>query len=261
MDEFSGRFEDTLQPLVNQPGSKWEYGINIDWAGIVLERATGVRLNDYITKKIFEPLGLKNISFFPTKSMKEKLVGTNQRTGDGTLFRQEPLLIAPVKAQSEEEINACFNSGGGGCFAKPQEYCQILAMLLNDGTSPTTGAQILKKATVDDMFRNQIPEFPQYGRQGIPAARPLLTNPLPDLYPAPDNAPQGWGLTFMISSGITGRPKASVNWAGLPNLFWWCDRENGVAGMVCSQILPFGDMNVIRLWLNVETAVYKALAS
>jgi len=63
--------------------------------------------------------------------------------------------------------------------------------LLNDGTSPITGAQILKKQTVDMMFENQIPNFPNFGKQGIPAAKSDLTNAIPDLYPG---SQQGWGL-------------------------------------------------------------------
>ena len=93
------------------------------------------------------------------------------------------------------------------------------------------------------MFTNQIPNFPKFGRQGIPAARPLLTNPLPDLFPEALETPQGWGLTMMLTNlkgGVDGRGQATGHWAGLANLFWWCDREKGVAGMVVSQILPFG---------------------
>lgn len=60
-------------PLVNQPGTKWEYGIGIDWAGIVLERATKMSLNDHIQKNIVEPLGLKNINMLPTPDMKKQL--------------------------------------------------------------------------------------------------------------------------------------------------------------------------------------------
>merc|ERR1711862_227091 len=82
---------------------------------------------------------------------------------------------------------------GAGCFAKPREYCQILATLLNDGQSPTTGARILQKATVDAMFENQIPSFPNFGTQGIPPAKADLTNEIPSLHPGEN---QGWGLTF-----------------------------------------------------------------
>lgn len=137
----------------------------------------------------------------------------------------------------------------------------MLAVFLNDGTCPRTGAQILQKSTVEEMFSNQVPNFPNFGRQGVPAAKPDLTNPLPDLYPVADNAPQGWGLTFMLAnSEATGRSKGTGHWAGLANIWWWCDREKGVAGIVASQILPFGDEKVMGLWAGVEAEVYKGLA-
>lgn len=110
------------------------------------------------------------------------------------------------------------------------------------------------------MFANQIPQFPDYGRQGVPAAKPDLTNPLPDLYPVPGNPPQGWGLTFMLAGGEgTGRSKGTGHWAGLANLWWWADREKGVGGIVATQILPFADAKVLGLWVGVESEVYKGL--
>lgn len=104
------------------------------------------------------------------------------------------------------------------------------------------------------MFRNQIAEFPNFGTQAIPDSKPDLTNPIPCLYPSP--TPQGWGLTFMLTGGATGRSPGTGHWAGLANLWWWCDREKGVAGMVCTQILPFADAKVLKLWVDVERAVY-----
>lgn len=110
------------------------------------------------------------------------------------------------------------------------------------------------------MFKNQIPEFPNFARQGIPAAKPDLTNAIPEIYPVPGNGPQGWGLTFMLTgAGATGRSASTGFWAGLPNLWWWCDREKGVGGIVCSQILPFADAKVLGLWVEIESMVYKAL--
>jgi hypothetical protein len=63
----------------------------------------------------------------------------------------------------------------------------------------------------------------------------------------------------MINGGQTGRSDSTAWWAGLANLFWWADRENGVAGIVCTQILPFGDPNVLGLWVGVEMGVYQGL--
>ncbi|KAI8629723.1 beta-lactamase family protein [Xylariaceae sp. FL1651] len=262
VDEFSGRFEDMLMPLLFQPGEGWEYGISIDWAGIALERATGLKLDDYFQKHVLQPLGLNNMSMVPTPEMRAKTAYMHARDKDGTLRPRDHLLRLPlvISHDSEAQKTALFHSGGGGMFAKPQEYCKVLAVLLNDGTCPRTGIQLLRKETVDEMFNNSIPEFPDFGRQGIPDTKPDLTNPLPDLYHVPGNPPQGWGLSFMLSNGgATGRSTGAGFWAGLANLWWWCDRENGVAGMVCTQILPFSDAQVHSLWTRVEAEVYKAL--
>lgn len=262
VDEFSGRFEDMNQPLLFQPGEGWQYGVGIDWAGVALERASGLRLNDFLQKRVFAPLGIKDMSMIPNGDMRSRVAYMHQRDADMTLRPRDHLLRAPlvVDPDNSAEVDKLFHSGGAGMFARPQEYCRVLAVLLNDGSCPRTGAKILSKATVEEMFRNQVSKFPDYGRQGIAAAKPDLTLPVADLYPIPDKAPQGWGLTFMqANSTATGRSKEAVHWAGLANLWWWCDREKGVAGMVATQILPFGDGKVLQLWGGVEAATYAAL--
>ena len=142
--------------------------MDIDFAGFCVERATGLSLNQYFKENIFEPLGLENISMFPNKQMEEELAFMNARAPDGQLSPRDHLLHRPLVVDTQDDIKSCVNSGGARCFAKPRGYCQILSTLLNDGKSPTTGAQILQKATVDAMFENQIPRFPDFGKQGIP---------------------------------------------------------------------------------------------
>ena len=139
---------------------------------------------------------------------------------------------------------------------------EIIATLLNNGTSPTTGKQILSNASVDEMFKNQIPQFPKFGYETIPAAKPQFTNQLPAMYPQEGNPDQGWGLTFHITQepGATGRGANTGWWAGICNLFWWADREKGVGGMIAAQVLPFGDATVLRTWVQCEAAVYEGLA-
>ena len=75
------------------------------------------------------------------------------------------------------------------------------------------------------------------------------------------NPPQGWGLSMFITheAGVTGRGRNTGWWAGIANLFWWCDREKGVAGMIASQIMPFGDQQVMGQWFACEGAVYATL--
>jgi len=251
-------------PLAHQPGERWEYGIGIDWAGVCLERATGVKLNDWIQEHIMKPLNLAHINMFPTDEMKKELAYMQQRWPGNPSHSEERdhLYREPLLAETDHEKKHVFHSGGAGAFAKPTDYVQVLATLLNDGKSPITGAQILKPETVDAMWENQVPQWPDFARQGIPAAKPEHTNPTIEFYPQEGNPPQGWGLSFMLTqeAGATGRGRNTAWWAGIANLFWWCDRENGVAGMIASQIMPFGDPHVLGQWAACEAAVYSALA-
>ncbi|KAJ4984867.1 beta-lactamase [Stagonosporopsis vannaccii] len=104
-----------------QPGEGWEYGVHFHFAGIALERATGLSSNDYCHKNIFEPLGLKSISMFPTAEMKKKLACMNHRNKDGSLITRDHLLRKPLVVESSE-VKDVLNSGGAGCFAKPSDY-------------------------------------------------------------------------------------------------------------------------------------------
>lgn len=184
LDEFSGIREEHLRlPLVNQPGERREYGINIDRAGQLVARVTLVSLNDYFQKHTFEPMGIKDVTTSPNAQMKKDLAFLNSRDPelnlrlnvDGQLNRRPLIVTKP------EDIKSTFNAGGAGCFARPAEYCQIIAMLLNHGTHARTGAQILKPKTVKEMFTNQITEMPDFGRQLIDPPKRLLPNLISDL--------------------------------------------------------------------------------
>lgn len=120
-------------------------------------------------------------------------------------------------------------------------------MLLNNGTCPNTGSRILHESTVETMFSNQIPQFPDFGRQGISAVIPHDTHPIAELYPAqPRHHPQGWGLSFMLTLEATeqGRGPNSGSWSGMANCYWWVDRSKGVAGFLGTQIVPFAGLSL-----------------
>lgn len=247
----------------------------------MVERVTGLSLNDYFHNNIFDPLGIKGISMFPTDEMLKNLVYMHYKAPDGTVTEQDHLLRRSLQAKTPEERARIFNSGGAGCFAKPVEYCstytrasiiqkryglqltEILATLLNDGQSPHTGVRILQPSTVATMFTNSIPDRPDFARAGIPAAKPHQTNVIPELYQEPGNPPQGWGLTLLLTN-LDGRSQSwrgrnTGHWAGIANLFYWADREKGLAGMIAGQVLPFADVDVVLPWMLCEKAVYDGL--
>jgi CubicO group peptidase (beta-lactamase class C family) len=102
--------------------------VNIDWAGLALERATKTPLNDYLHKNIFEPLGLKNISMTPTQSMKDRLVHLHQRDADGKLSRRDHLQRRALAVESQEAKDLLFHSAGAGLFATPSDYGRMLTV-------------------------------------------------------------------------------------------------------------------------------------
>lgn len=111
-----------------------------------------------------------------------------------------------------------------------------------------------------DLFTNQLPEQPDLARQPLPTCKSDLVYPAPGLYPlCPPTKPQGWGLGALLSPSVTGRSDSTAHWAGLSNVFWWCDWERGVAGLVGSQVLPFADPKAVELWVKVETKVYEGI--
>lgn len=91
------------------------------------------------------------------------------------------------------------------------------------------------------MLKNQIPQFPDFGRNGGLPAKPSMTNPEPELYAQINDPPQGWGLSFFLQlhPEPPTRAAGSVFWTGVANLIWWADFENGIGGIFASQILPY----------------------
>ncbi|RAO71459.1 uncharacterized protein BHQ10_007471 [Talaromyces amestolkiae] len=262
-DEFSGHTPDILDlPLVNQPGEKFDYGVNIDWAGVLVERVTGLSLHQYFQRNIFEPLGIKDISFFPGGDMKSRLAYMHRRAEDGSLGVVDHLYrFALMERQGPEER---FCSGGAGCFGTVGEYCKLIAVLLNNGTCPKTKAQILEPETVAEMFKDQIPTMPRYPNEPSLSAKPHLAKHGPVRPLAAhetESQTEGWGLTFAINHETkdSGRKPGSASWEGIANLFWWADRESGVGGMIGSQILPYGDVAVLDVNDAAEKLVYTGL--
>jgi CubicO group peptidase (beta-lactamase class C family) len=193
--------------------------------------------------------------------MRSNIAYMHQRDAQGALHERDHLYRRPFLMHTKEEQDKFFHSGGAGLFAKPREYVQILACLANNGTSPSNGHKLLSPQTVQQMWENQIPDKPDFARNGPPPANPLLANHSAETYPQAGNPPQGWGLSFFltIAPGETGRGANTGWWCGLANLYWWVDRERGVAGMLASQVLPHGDPKVVPAWVAVEKAVYDGL--
>jgi len=72
-------------PLLFDPGERWFYGINVDWAGKMVEAASGKKLGQYMHDNILGPLGMDSTGFKITDSMRKRLAKIHHRGPDGAL--------------------------------------------------------------------------------------------------------------------------------------------------------------------------------
>lgn len=89
----------------------------MDWVGIAIERVTCLNLNDYMQSHIFEPLGIQDVTMYPSDVLQERLLGIWQRDNEGRLAQRE----FPLKPQSNKQSNP-FCSGGAGLFGSLEAF-------------------------------------------------------------------------------------------------------------------------------------------
>ena len=230
------------QPMVADPGERWEYGISLDWAGMVVEAVSGMRLEAYMLENLLLPTGMKDARF---------IIQPDRRTRLATVHRRYPEGLAPVEHEISQEPE--FYMGGGGIYGTAEDYEAYIKMMLNDGLA-ANGNRILKPETVELMGQNHIGDI----EAGV--LKPVLTDMAhpTDFFPGTS---QKWGLSFLINmqDSPNGRAAGSMSWAGLANSYFWIDRKKQVGGVIITQILPFGDPYVLKLYEGFEQAVYKSV--
>ncbi len=228
-------------PLLFDPGTSWDYGINIDWAGKLVEAVSGQKLGAYLAAEVFEPLGMASTGFEITEDMRVRLAKIHQRGDEGFEVLDLEIPQAPE-----------FEMGGGGLYATLGDYARFLRMILNKGAGDH--GRVLEPETVEMMSVNQMGGNRV---QPLKTAMPALSNDA-EFFPG---MPKTWGLSFMINTETapTGRSAGSLAWAGLANSYYWIDPAKGIAGAYATQILPFVDVKSLPLFFEFETAVYDSL--
>jgi len=238
----TGRLAALALPLVFDPGERWEYGINIDWVGRLVEAASGEPLDRYFREHIFAPLGMNDTAFAPDPGQRRRQATVHQRDRTGALLPQ--ILDPPANPE--------FHAGGGGLFSTAPDYLAFLSMLLHEGEGG--GVRILRPETVRLIGENQIGDLDA----GImKTTNPARSNDV-DFFPG---MPVRWGLGSMLTlrPGPDGRSANSLTWAGVFNTYFWLDPAKRVAAAILTQLLPFADRRVLDLYRAFEREVYAAL--
>jgi methyl acetate hydrolase len=227
--------------LLHDPGARWTYGPSIDWLGRIVEQQRGKRLGEVMRECIFAPLGMSDIGFTMTESMKSRRAAIHDRAADGKLT---PLPEMTLPQPPEMDC------GGHGLYGTVSDYMAFIRMMLNDGVG--AHGRVLKAETVRQMEKNGLGDI-KVG--GWPTAIPSLTN-AGEFFPG---LSKSWAYTYMVNDedAPTGRPAGSLMWAGLANTYFWIDRQNGIGGYWGSQILPFQDVASYSGFVDFEAAIYR----
>jgi len=227
-------------PLLFDPGERWEYGINIDWAGKMIEKVSGQSLGQYLKHNLLEPLGMTSTAFHINADMRQRLATPHLRGPDGQLT------VFPFEIPQQPE----FEMGGGGLYGTVGDYLKFLRMVLNYGQ--LGGERVLTPEGVVSLGLNHMGDCRVYN---LKAAIPLTNDA--EFFPG---IPKSWSLAFQINhqAAPTGRPAGGMMWAGLANSFYWVDQTTGLAGVYMTQIFPFADSKSLPLFYDFEKAVYQS---
>ncbi|MEA2922158.1 MAG: methyl acetate hydrolase [Bradyrhizobium sp.] len=229
-------------PIMSDPGSRWEYGTNIDFVGKAVEAVSGKNLDAYLRDHLFTPLGMADTGFRLSGSRRDRLVAMHVRAPDGSL--------APIPFEVEQ--NPEFHMGGGGLYGTAGDYIKFTQMILNQGRG--NGNQVLQPETVATMGQNHIGDL---NMTKMTSAVAFATNDV-DLFP---DMVKKWGLSFLINTAKTpeGRSPGSLAWAGLANTYYWIDPSRDVTGVILMQVLPFADSKCLEAFAGLERGVYAGL--
>ncbi len=226
-------------PMLFDPGTRWNYGVGIDWAGRVVEAVSGLRLGEWFARHLTGPLDMRDTRFGVAPQSLGRTASMHQRVGSG---RFEASTTAPPAAPP-------WDIGGGGLFGTLPDYGCFIRMILNEGRHGR--AAVLGRSSVEHMRTNQIGEL-RSGR---------LCSVMPQASGDAEFLPgvaKGWTFGFQINlePAPTGRPAGGLAWAGLSNCYFWIDPVNRIGGALMAQILPFADAKVLALFETFERAVY-----
>lgn len=219
VEQMAERLDDL--PLAFQPGEDWIYGISIDVLGRVIEVASGQKLDKFLKKRIFKPLGMKDTGFFVPEKKQDRFAQLYNSDGKGNLT------IGDNEGHRDFTKPRAFLSGGGGLVSTARDYLRFLMMIQQGGTFD--GKQIVSEKFVQLMTTSQLPKevpniyFGDQQRVGV-----------------------GFGFGFSVREKMsewdpTGRV-GEYGWGGLASTHYWVSQKDELIVITLEQTMPYSFM-------------------
>lgn len=234
LDDMAKRLANV--PLAFQPGDEWIYGISIDVLGLVIERASGEKLDKFLKKRIYKPLRMKDTGFYCPKKKHDRFAAL-YKLDKGNLERFDQ----PGSGRSFDEPRTLL-SAGGGLVSTARDYMHFLIMIRNGGE--LFGRRILKAETVKQMTNNQLSDkafpigFDSQVRDGV-----------------------GFGFGFAVcvnkSKFDAARPVGEFGWGGAASTHFWVSPKDDLIVVTLEQRMPYSFDTEFKLKPLIYGAIEK----
>lgn len=222
-------------PLVQQPGTTWQYGYSTDVLARYVEAVSGMPIDEFFRKNIFEPLGMSDTGYHvPENKWGRFTVLYTLNDGKKTVRR------STAGAQDSYKQPTTKLGGGSGLVSTTMDYARFCQMLINDGE--LNGVRILSRKSVDLMRADHMPaDMPRAGGASQPG--------------------WGFGLTFAVNRGpgMTGMigSKGEYRWGGAAGTRFWIDPKEEMVTIFMVQILPYRGLSYGQ---KFKRLAYQAIA-
>jgi CubicO group peptidase (beta-lactamase class C family) len=219
-------------PLVHQPGTEFTYSYSIDVLGYLVEKLSGMSLDQFLKQRIFNPLGMEDTYFYLPESKYGRLIPeyTENKEHKAVLWKFDGGL-----PMDYPKTKGTYFAGGAGLSSTIYDYAIFLQMLLNNGEY--NGHRLLAKRTVELMTSNQIGNLPG-GYLGS----------------------NRWGLGFMLitkeGQQQLGMTEGSFVWGGAFNTVYWVDPKEKIVALLYINQAPLTHSEIPN---KFKAMVYQAL--
>jgi len=226
-------------PLFNNPGEAYLYGLNTDVLGYFIEVVSGMPLDKFLQKRIFEPLGMKDTYFYLPESKQSRLVPLYLQDGNSIRIQDS---IIPLNGTFWRDFpktkGGSYFSGGAGLSSTAYDYALYSTMMMNGGS--LGGVRILSPHTVRLMTSNQIGTLPMWGDAENPSRFGL-----------------GFGITTEKGESGTAVRAGTFEWGGMFASHFWIDPQSKVVAVFMRNIWPtstwdFGDRAKVMVYQALE---------
>jgi CubicO group peptidase (beta-lactamase class C family) len=234
---------DTLAklPLEFSPGEQWNYSVSTDVCGYLVEHFSGMKLDKYFQKHIFDPLGMEDTGFSCAKEKVDRLASLYEQHP-----KKGPVLVDPGGAKTARVKKRKMLSGGGGLLSTMSDYYRFCSMLLNQGE--LDGTRIIGRKTLAMMASNHLPDHKD------------LTEMSQSAFSETTYQGVGFGLGFsVILDPVKTQSLTDVGeygWGGAASTVFWVNPKEEMVVIFLTQLLPSSTYQVRR---ELRSLVYSSL--